>query len=233
MTEQNAAAPQRDVFLGILSHEMRTPLGAIIGYHELLAEGIFGELDPRVSDGIDRMRSAADQLLALAAGISDAALDDPSLMLTDIRQCSIDEVFEQALAALASEATGRSTQVIVDEQPQAVTILTDPDRLQRAIILVLHAAIKKTPGGVLRLRASLSEADSADGFELVLTGGRIDPDDVPLASPLLSRSACALRLSIASHTLRPVGGGVTVMHEGSDAVVTLRVPAPRPAETSD
>jgi signal transduction histidine kinase len=75
-----------DQFLALLAHELRTPVAAIIGYHDLLNEGILGPIEPRVEDAIQRMRGSADQLLALVAGLGEAGVTDPANLHVDLAE---------------------------------------------------------------------------------------------------------------------------------------------------
>ena len=54
--------------LGVLAYEMRTPIAAILGYQELLSEGIFGAVDERGQEPLSRIAYSAKQLLYLIDG---------------------------------------------------------------------------------------------------------------------------------------------------------------------
>jgi signal transduction histidine kinase len=68
----------------VLGHELRTPLAAIMGYQELLIDGVYGKLDPRTSEPLERIQSSANQLLNLIDGLQElaapAAMDDDEVM---------------------------------------------------------------------------------------------------------------------------------------------------------
>src|SRR5688572_1311609 len=71
-TLQRSEAYQRE-WVATLAHELRSPIAAIVGYGELLEDGMFGKLDARGSDAIVRIRAIADQMLELANGMDRAA----------------------------------------------------------------------------------------------------------------------------------------------------------------
>ena len=72
LTERNAAlleaANLRNNFVHHVSYELRSPLTAIIGFIEMLAEGTVGPLNERQRDYIRHIRQSSDALLAIAAG---------------------------------------------------------------------------------------------------------------------------------------------------------------------
>jgi signal transduction histidine kinase len=58
-------------FVEALSHDLRTPLAAILGYHELLSDGVYGTIDPALHEPIGRIGNAAKQLEQLIAGVDE------------------------------------------------------------------------------------------------------------------------------------------------------------------
>jgi signal transduction histidine kinase len=60
-------------WLAVLAHELRSPVGAVLGYAELINDGALGAMDPRIADAVVRMGRAADQILSLVQGLEDLA----------------------------------------------------------------------------------------------------------------------------------------------------------------
>ena len=212
--------PSED-FLALLAHELRTPVSAIIGYHDLMREGIFGEVDPRIAESVQRIRSSANQLLTLVASLGEAASDVDNLHVeadTEDPRALVEHVLED----LQSEALGRATNVIVDRLPDAGAFNTDCERLERALLLIMHAAIKNTAGGEIHVDAHTSD----DVFTCVVSGARFDADRESIDRGVIgATTAAALRLAMARHALLPLGGAVTVERDGDGATVHVRVAA--------
>ena len=73
----------KSTFLATMSHELRTPLTSLIGYSEMLASGIGGELNPTQREFVDTVRAKGDQLLELILTLLDVAkLEQDKLRLT-------------------------------------------------------------------------------------------------------------------------------------------------------
>ena len=69
--------------IGVLGHELRTPLAAILGYQELLADGLYGELNDRQREPVNRIQQSAQQLIHLLDGLQE---------LADAGACEADEI---------------------------------------------------------------------------------------------------------------------------------------------
>jgi signal transduction histidine kinase len=208
-------------FLALLAHELRTPVAAIIGYHDLMSEGIFGDIDPRIAESLNRIRSSADQLLALVASLGEAGIHDSARLHVDIDSHDPREIVDNVITRLASEANGRATTIDVQNRPDSSPFRTDAERVERALMLALHAAIKNSAGGTLTLN---THADS-DALICTLERARLQPQpdflDHDLASAL---TAHAMRLAMAAQAIRPIGGTIAVSGSPDNATVTIRIP---------
>lgn len=210
-------------FLALLAHELRTPVAAIIGYHDLMNEGILGEVNPRVAEAIDRIRNSANQLLALVASVGELSVSDPKNLHIDLDEEDPREIVESALAALAAEALGRATSVIVDHLPGSGAFVTDRERVQRALLLALHAAIKNTAGGELTVHADSDDA----AFLFIIRGATLVPTrDAASGDSRTATTAAGMRLTMAAQAISPLGGSIDVEAEDGGTVVRIRVPRP-------
>ena len=211
-------------FLALLAHELRTPVAAIIGYHDLMNEGILGDVNPRVQEGLDRIRSSANQLLALVASLGESGVDDVRSLHIELDDEDPLEIVETVLTALDSEAKGRATNLSVESRPDPGVFHTDRERLHRALLLTLHAAIKNTAGGAIIMNTN---ADN-HVFTCTLAGARLDPErDAIRNGSVAAATAAAMRLAMAAQALRPLNGTLTLEHDAgqaSETCVTIRLP---------
>jgi signal transduction histidine kinase len=216
MTEMSKA------FLDLLAHELRTPISVIIGYNDLLAEGILGTFDPPVADALDRIRTAADHLLALVASLGEGGVENPAELHVDIAAEDPREIFDAAIAALAPEADGRSTTLITDTRPDSIPFRTDRERVYRALILTLHAAIKSSAGATLHIEGHADQ----NAFTCTIRGALLDPlADAPAPDAITAATitAAGLRLSMAQQALAPIRGSIR-FSSSPDTRLTVRIP---------
>jgi signal transduction histidine kinase len=208
-------------FLALLAHELRTPVAAIIGYHDLMSEGILGDVNPRVAEAIDRIRNSANQLLALVAGLGEISVADPKNLHVELDDEDPREIVESTLAALAAEALGRATTVTVKQLPESGTFTTDRERVQRALLLALHAAIKNTAGGELTVEAAADDV----AFTCIVHGANLEAvRDDARAGSLDAKTAAGMRLTMAAHAISPLGGTIDLASIAPDTTITIRVP---------
>lgn len=204
--------------LALLAHELRTPLGAIIGYQELLIDGLLGELPPRAADAIRRIGTSGAQMRHLIDGLSDLMIDDMDTTL-ELQQVETLAAASAAAESARSLAAGRSVRLEVVLPERLPTLVTDHARLAALLDLGVGAAVRASPG------ASLTLTFSADGPALVarVDGTALEPArDTPAAGGQISTGA-GLRLAMAARIARLLGGDLAL--EGvAPATLTMRVP---------
>jgi signal transduction histidine kinase len=203
-------------WLRVLAHELRTPIGAILGYGELLSDGTFGPLEPRAVDAVRRVRGAADQLLALVEGL-DETDDGPAATPASVAAGAL---LAEAAAALTADAQVRGVRLVVEDSD--AVFVTDAARAARALRLALGGAIKASPGAVLQL-----SAETAPVPHIIIRGSQLDPlRDMPgppgsTGTPV---TGAGLRLRLALRAVRRVQG--TVRLDGPSQEPQLQITLP-------
>jgi len=148
----------KSTFLATMSHELRTPLTSIIGYSEMLASGMGGELNPTQREFIDTVRNKGEQLLELILTLLDVAkLEQDKLRLTlasvDASELAIDVVHTVSPAAAKK-------QIVLEHRIEArmPRISADKARLRQVLLNLLDNAIKFTPkGGSVTLEVCVAD----------------------------------------------------------------------------
>lgn len=215
-------AARRELF-AVLAHELRSPIGAILGFEELLSEGILGELPPGTTDALGRIRGSARQLLDLVAGLNDLASDDvPTATLETV---DTGELLATVLHGLEPEAGGRGAALTRTGDDALPVITTDPERARRALQLALMAAIKTTAGGTLTVNASAAP----DELTLRIDGSRLDPEaDDPRQSLQAHDRArltgAGLRIGMARTALASLGGSLELQRGNPSTTVIITLP---------
>ena len=217
-------AARRELF-AVLAHEFRSPIGAVLGFEELLTEGIFGEVSDSGREALARIRSSARQLLDLVAGLSDLSgsrgADEPPAQhaVTDVAA-----LLAAVVEDVRHDALGRDTDVQLAGDPDLVYIETDPEALQRAARLALMAAIKSTAGGTITLRPSTSGQEvrlDVEGSQLELPRDEPDLSLQDLGGPRLT--GAGLRIAMARNALAPLRGQVAML-PGNGVILRIVIP---------
>ncbi|MFK7991765.1 MAG: ATP-binding protein [Sandaracinaceae bacterium] len=160
-------------FLATVSHELRTPLTSIIGYSDMLATGIAGDLNEEQAEFVDTIRDKGDHLLALISSLLDLGkLEQGNLPLhreTVEPKALLDEVAK----TFAPQAQKRKVHIAVEVEEGASPIQADPVRIKQVLFNLTENAVKFSDEGdtvTLSARATEIEPDIGDGMGAVLFG---------------------------------------------------------------
>lgn len=220
--EEREEAARRELF-AVLAHELRSPIGAILGFEELLSEGILGELPPTTDDALARIRGSARQLLDLVAGLSDLAADGADHASSPPEQVNAGELLDTVLHSLTPEAEGRGANVSMSGRDPLPDIITDTERVRRALQLAVMAAIKNAAGAHLGVHAAVEE----DTLVVRIEGSRLDPrkDDPDISLHAHDRAhltGAGLRVGMARSALAPLQGSLHLQpHPDSTSILIL------------
>jgi signal transduction histidine kinase len=144
-------------FLATVSHELRTPLTSIMGYGEMLAEGVAGPLNEEQREFVDTIRNKSDQLLGLIMSLLDLSKLENGTMPVRVGRLNIASVIDEAVSTLMPTALKKGITIealVPDDLPP---VLGDADRLRQVFVNLTDNAVKFTPqDGDVRLIARLT-----------------------------------------------------------------------------
>jgi signal transduction histidine kinase len=185
-------ARQRD-FMAQLIHEFRSPLNAIAGFAEIMAEGKFGPMgNPRYVDYARDIHTAAIHLSELVVETLDVARFSSGQYALEEEVCDLAGVLKVA-AATVRGLSERNRQNLELDLPADLSVFADPRALRQIAINLLSNAEKFTPaGGTIRLAARVS-ADGAPGFGVSDTGAGMDAATLARVTQLYATSSEGVR----------------------------------------
>jgi signal transduction histidine kinase len=235
-----AALHTRDEFVSTMTHEVQTPLNAIIGYLELLEMDVSGALADTQRSYVQRAQESSRHLLRLVRDVLDFSKSETARLAVEHEEVGAAETARGALALVRPLASGRLL-TLVDETASAAGLryVGDEYRVRQILVNLLTNAIKFTPaGGRVTLQCRLA-ADGGGRGELVYTvtdtGEGVRPEDAErIFEPFVQGAAgltrrhggTGLGLPISRRLARLMGGDVMLDRSGaSGAVFTLRLPA--------
>ena len=141
-------------FLATVSHELRTPLTSIMGYGEMLAEGVAGELNEEQKEFVETIRAKSEQLLGLIMSLLDLSKLESGTTAVRVGRIAIASVLEETLSTLAPTAMKKGVAIEMDAPSDLPSVLGDAERLRQVFINLADNAVKFTPtGGKVRLVA--------------------------------------------------------------------------------
>jgi len=165
-------------FLATMSHELRTPLTSVIGYTEMMAEGLAGPVTGEQRDYLATILGKADQLLGLITAVLDVASLESGPLALDRSALSLGELVASEVATFTPQAGRRGIAIQLEAHPEC-TVIGDRKKIRQIVSSLLSNAVKFTPDrgkvGVAVRPGPLSPNDASQvrAVQLVVTDSGI------------------------------------------------------------
>jgi signal transduction histidine kinase len=231
LQREQEANQQKSAFFASVSHELRTPLNIILGYIDLIREGIIGQVDHPTAETLDRVRKSVLHLIALINDLLDLARIERAEF--QIRPESVDaEQFLQDIYAQWEKVIHDKGLAFrrVGECPLPV-ITTDKGRLRQVLDNLLANAVKFTTTGHIAVGASAPDRaltiwveDTGVGIDLVDQNRIFDEFQQIESKSALQSGGLGLGLAVSKKLILLLGGTLKVESspgQGSTFTVTL------------
>ena len=149
-------------FLATISHELRTPLTSIIGYSEMMVEGLAGDLIGEQDEFIRTILTKAEHLLQLITGILDVSLIEARSLRLSIEPVSISDLLASVAKTMQRDLQRR--EIVLDLPKGTVPrALGDEGKLRQVVLQLLANAIKFSPkGGDIRVSVTVGALSPQD-----------------------------------------------------------------------
>jgi signal transduction histidine kinase len=169
--------------LATVSHELRTPLTSIIGYSEMLNEGIAGPLSGEQKEFVDTIHNKGEQLLELIKGLLDLSKLESGTMSLRRKNEAAEPIVRDVVATVTPAALKKDVELKVVFEAGLLEMWADAERIRQVLLNLTENAIKFTPpGGVVTVAARMGALTPDPSDE----GGIV----------LLSTSRAAIELSV-------------------------------------
>ncbi len=209
IAELRARDISKTEFLANISHDLRTPLTAIVTHAEILRDGILGELSDRQQESIAGVINGGRQLLDMVGEILTYARGAADQLALTLDACSIEDVIERVTALNESLVAKKELDLNVEVAPDIPMVRIDREKIGHVLGNLLGNAISFTPpGGQVWVKAHCT--GPAEARELIVevgdTGIGIAPEHHDLvfrefaqvdASPSRAHHGTGLGLTIA------------------------------------
>jgi GAF domain-containing protein/anti-sigma regulatory factor (Ser/Thr protein kinase) len=170
------ASQHKSEFLANMSHELRTPLNAILGFSEVLAQGMFGEVNEKQSEYLHDILESGRHLLSLINDILDLSKIEAGRMELELSEFDLPQAIHNALTLVRERALRRGIALHHAVADRVGEIRADERKVKQVLLNLLSNAIKFTPeGGRIDVRAA--PADGLVEVSVTDTGIGIAPED--------------------------------------------------------
>ncbi len=154
-------------FLATVSHELKTPLTSILGYSEMLSEGIAGPLAEEQAEFVRTIHEKGTHLLAMITGLLDLSKLEIGTMRMRRENARIADILRDVCSTLLPHAKKKGVELVFDCKEEAFTVRVDPVRLQQVFTNIVENAVKFTEaGGSVRITDRIVEEDDGTDDEI-------------------------------------------------------------------
>jgi two-component system, NarL family, sensor histidine kinase BarA len=237
-------------FLATMSHELRTPLTSVIGYAEMMAEGLAGPISFEQKEYLTTILGKADQLLGLITAVLDVSSLESGQLALERATLSLAELVASELATFAPQAGRRGIAIQLDACSDTV-VVGDRRKIRQVVSSLVSNAVKFTPDrgrvGVALRRGPLAAhepelSDASPAIQLVVSdsGIGISRDQVAkIFEPFFQVDSSSTRafggtglgLTLAKAYVEAHGGRIWVdTTPGQGSTFTATFPAAPPAD---
>jgi PAS domain S-box-containing protein len=222
----------KDNFLATLSHELRTPINAILGWTHLL-KATPGDQQKvmRAAEVIERNSRTQAQLIS---DLLDMSRVISGKMRLDVQQVDLASIVETAIESVRPAAEANGIRIDRSLDPATGPVTGDPARLQQITWNLLSNAVKFTPRGG-RVHVSLNRVNAHVEMRVSDSGKGISPDFLPHvferfrqddSSASRQHGGLGLGLAIVKQLVELHGGRVEASSPGEGAGATFTVALP-------
>ncbi|MBD5384314.1 MAG: response regulator [Ruminococcaceae bacterium] len=228
----------KTTFLNNMSHDIRTPMNAIIGFTSLAVTHIDNK--EQIRDYLSKIMTSGNHLLSLINDVLDMSRIESGKVKIEEKETSLPEVMHDLKTIVQADVKSKQLEFYIDTLDVTnETIICDKLRLNQVLLNILSNAMKYTkPGGMVSVRviqtAEVSEGYAAYEFKVKDTGIGMsseflkhvfEPFEREQTSTVSGIQGTGLGLAITKNIVDMMGGTITVESEegkGSEFTVTFR-----------
>ncbi len=229
----DAASQAKSGFLAYMSHELRTPLNSIIGFSQIMLEGMTGEINEEQARQLGMIRRSGGHLMALVNDILDLEKIERGAVELELSEVNLTDLVSLSIDGLMPLGKRKGLEVRLEEPERSLVVSVDQDKTRQVLLNLLSNAIKYTDEGEVRVTVSLSEDGRAE-VAVIDTGSGIADElleeifdefrCIGRAGDVLQEST-GLGLAISRRLARLMGGDIAVESVvGLGSTFTLSLP---------
>lgn len=179
-TTRRKQLEMKDQFLSHVSHELRSPLAAMIQFVGIMLDGIAGEVTPDQREYLEIVHRNGCQLRAMIDDLLEATRVETGKLSLDPQGLGLDEIIDEAVSTLRTAAEQKAIALTARVDPRLPLVYADPRRLRAILHNLIDNAVKFTgEHGAIVVEGQVSPEDPAF-LQIAVrdTGCGITPDGV-------------------------------------------------------
>ena len=230
----------RAEFIGMASHDLKTPINVISGYAELLDTGMYGAVPDEQREILHTMHEQSRHLGALVNQLLNASRIEAGGFEVHIADMSLADTLEALRRSFSALAVQKGVNLVIALDPECPTLICgDPDRLRNEVLgNLLSNAFKFTPEGG-RIEVTAEPSGDVVRIHVKDSGGGIPPGEIDRifdkyyqVGREARRLGSGLGLAIAKQVVTAHNGTIRVASEqGQGTSFTVELPVSQPHGT--
>jgi len=218
-------------FLSIVSHELRTPLISIVGYNDLLLDGVAGKLTEDQIDALQKIDKNSKKLIELINSM--LAISRLEAQPAERKEINVPDLIDEVKTETLDLCEQSGLVFAWKVEPGLPSLRTDPAKLKIVIKNLISNAVKFTEQG--RVTVDIHRCEDGVQIDVADTGVGISPEALQFIfepfrqaeSPLTRQHGGAgMGLYVAKRLVKILGGTVNVESEiGRGSTFKVRIPA--------
>jgi signal transduction histidine kinase len=237
MEESERANEAKSIFLAKMSHQLRTPLNAVIGYSEILLEDAELKRDSAQIEDLRRINAAGKHLLSLVTSVLDLNKIEADKTELVLEPFDVASFIDDVVATTRSLVVANHNEFVIERSPDLGIMISDATKLRQSVLNLLSNAGKFTKDGRVTLNVARERGTTGDWIRICIedNGIGITADNVQKlfkdfnqaeASTSTKYGGTGLGLALSQSLCRMMGGAITVESTyGRGSRFTIRVPA--------
>ena len=147
----------KSMFLANMSHELRTPMNSIIGYSDLLIDGIDGPINEEQEKSLNRISNNARHLLQLLNDLLDLSKIEAGKTEIEAEQFNLKELIDSVVPMFEGMITQKGLSLDFDIDENLPLVYGDKNKIKHVLMNLLSNAIKFTDEGGITIRDKISD----------------------------------------------------------------------------
>ena len=237
MEDAERANEAKSIFLAKMSHQLRTPLNAVIGYSEILLEDAELKRDSSQIEDLRRINAAGKHLLSLVTSVLDLSKIEADKTELVVEPFDVASFIEDVVDTSRSLIAANHNEFVIERSPDLGIMISDATKLRQSVLNLLSNAGKFTKNGRITLNVSRERGTTGDWIRISIedNGIGITADNVQKlfkdfnqaeASTSTKYGGTGLGLALSQSLCRMMGGAITVESTyGRGSRFTISVPA--------
>ncbi|MBD9163549.1 MAG: response regulator [Blautia wexlerae] len=239
LKKAEAASLAKTRFLNNMSHDIRTPMNAILGYAQLMEDELKGKDLPETSEHLKKLQQSGNLLLSIINNVLDMARIESGRMEIDENYGRIEDIRQTLFEIFGDEAKKKNIALHYTINVEHEHILTDTTKVKEIFVNILSNAIKYTQsGGSVMINVDELACDEP-GYMMVST--RVSDTGIGMSPNYMTKifeaftreqnttkskiAGTGLGMSIVKNYVEMLGGTIDIESElgkGSTFTVTLK-----------